>query len=153
MVDARGYSCPTPVIMVQKAVKDGAPATLEVAVDNQCSVENVTRFARNAGYQVQVSDLDGDFKLTRGREAGDQLRAYGLGEPPGTGRVQPVRTRPLREAGKRVRVAYRVAFVQGIGPQPDIFAALHAVQLHRDLFQVDSEQLLRGGRRPGLGLG
>ena len=28
--------------------------------DNQCSVENVTRFARNAGYQVQVSDLDGD---------------------------------------------------------------------------------------------
>lgn len=47
MVDARGYSCPTPVIMVQKAVKDGAPATLEVAVDNQCSVENVTRFARN----------------------------------------------------------------------------------------------------------
>lgn len=64
MVDARGYSCPTPVIMVQKAVKDGAPATLEVAVDNQCSVENVIRFARNAGYQVQVSDLDGDFKLT-----------------------------------------------------------------------------------------
>ena len=64
MVDARGYSCPTPVIMVQKAVKDGAPATLEVAVDNQCSVENVTRFARNAVYQVQVSDLDGDFKLT-----------------------------------------------------------------------------------------
>ncbi len=46
MVDARGYSCPTPVIMVQKAVRDGAPATLEVAVDNQCSVENVTRFAR-----------------------------------------------------------------------------------------------------------
>ena len=64
MVDARGYSCPTPVIMVQKAVRDGAPATLEVAVDNQCSVEIVTRFARNAGYQVQVSDLDGDFKLT-----------------------------------------------------------------------------------------
>lgn len=64
MVDARGYSCPTPVIMVQKVVKDGAPASLEVAVDNQCSVENVTRFARNAGYQVQVSDLDGDFKLT-----------------------------------------------------------------------------------------
>ena len=64
MVDARGYSCPTPVIMVQKAVRDGAPATLEVAVDNQCSVENVTRFARNAGNQVQVSDLAGDFKLT-----------------------------------------------------------------------------------------
>lgn len=64
MVDARGYSCPTPVILVQKAVKDGSPAKLEVAVDNQCSVENVTRFAQNAGYKVTVTDFEGDFKLT-----------------------------------------------------------------------------------------
>ncbi len=64
MVDARGYSCPTPVVMVQKAVKEGNPTKLEVAVDNQCSVENVTRFAQNAGYKVQVSDFEGDFKLT-----------------------------------------------------------------------------------------
>ena len=63
MLDARGYSCPTPVIMVQKAVKDGAPEKLEVLVDNQCSVENVTRFARNAGYEVTVSEYEGDFKL------------------------------------------------------------------------------------------
>ena len=63
MIDARGYSCPTPVVMVQKAVKSGAPDTLEVAVDNQCSVENVTRFAANAGYQVQVTDFEGDYKL------------------------------------------------------------------------------------------
>lgn len=64
MVDARGYSCPTPVILAQRAVKEGAPSRLEIAVDNQCSVENVTRFARNAGYEVQVSDLEGDFLLT-----------------------------------------------------------------------------------------
>ena len=63
MIDARGYSCPTPVVMVQKAVNNSAPDTLEVAVDNQCSVENVTRFAKNAGYRVEVSDFEGDFKL------------------------------------------------------------------------------------------
>ena len=63
MIDARGYSCPMPVVMVPKAVKGGAPDTLEVAVDNQCSVENVTRFARNAGYQVEVQDFEGDYKL------------------------------------------------------------------------------------------
>ena len=51
------------MVMVQKAVKDGGPSKLEVAVDNQCSVENVTRFARNAGYQVKVVDFEGDFKL------------------------------------------------------------------------------------------
>ena len=52
------------MILAQKAVKEGAPSRLEIAVDNQCSVENVTRFARNAGYEVTVSDLAGDFRLT-----------------------------------------------------------------------------------------
>ena len=32
-VDARGYSCPMPVVMVQEAVKADAPATLEVLVE------------------------------------------------------------------------------------------------------------------------
>jgi len=50
--------------MVQKAVKEGSPKKLEVAVDNQCSVENVTRFAQSAGYKVAVADFEGDFKLT-----------------------------------------------------------------------------------------
>ena len=63
MVDARGYSCPMPVIMVQKAVKNGAPDELEVMVDNQCSLENVTRFAMNQGYKVVSSQEGEDFKL------------------------------------------------------------------------------------------
>ena len=63
MVDARGYSCPMPVIMVQKAVKDGAPQTLEVLVDNRCSLENVTRFANNQGYSVTSSQEGEDFRL------------------------------------------------------------------------------------------
>ena len=63
MVDARGYSCPMPVIMVQKAVKDGAPQTLEVLVDNRCSLENVTRFANNQGYSVTSSREGEDFRL------------------------------------------------------------------------------------------
>ena len=63
MVDARGYSCPMPVIMVQKAVKNGAPDTLEVLVDNRCSLENVTRFAMNQGYKVVSGQEGEDFKL------------------------------------------------------------------------------------------
>ena len=52
-----------PVVMVRKAVQNGTPDKLEVLVDNQCSVENVTRFAKNSGYQVEVSDYEGDYKL------------------------------------------------------------------------------------------
>lgn len=64
MVDARGYSCPMPVVMVQKELKKNAPAQLEVLVDNQCSVENVTRFGKSQGYQVQVTQEGQDFRLS-----------------------------------------------------------------------------------------
>ena len=63
-VDARGYSCPMPVVMVQKAVKGQSPAALEVLVDNQCSVENVTRFAQSSGYTVAVAPEGQDFRLS-----------------------------------------------------------------------------------------
>ena len=60
MIDARGLSCPMPVVLVQKAVQKDAPATLEVLLDNPCSVENVTRFAGNNGYDVEVRPADDD---------------------------------------------------------------------------------------------
>ena len=56
-VDARGFSCPMPVVMVQKAVKSDSPAALEV-------LENVTRFAENSGYKVSVRPDGQDFRLT-----------------------------------------------------------------------------------------
>ena len=33
MIDARGYSCPMPVLMVQKELKKNAPAALEGLVE------------------------------------------------------------------------------------------------------------------------
>ena len=63
MIDARGLSCPMPVVMVQKEVSANAPDALEVMVDNQCAVENVTRFASNRGYTVSVTEDGEDFKL------------------------------------------------------------------------------------------
>ena len=63
MIDARGYACPMPVVMVQNEVKKNAPAQLEVMVDNQCAVENVTRFAENHGYKVTPTPQGRDFCL------------------------------------------------------------------------------------------
>ena len=64
MIDARGLSCPVPVVMVQQEVKKNAPAQLVVMVDNRVAVENITRFASAQGYQVAVKDVDGEFELT-----------------------------------------------------------------------------------------
>ena len=52
MVDARGYLCPMPVVMVQKALEAEHPDTLEVLVDNETAVENIKRFAAHSGYQL-----------------------------------------------------------------------------------------------------
>ena len=64
MLDARGLSCPMPVVMVQKAVKKDSPAVLEVLLDAECSVENVTRYARNQGYTVTAEKDGSDTRLT-----------------------------------------------------------------------------------------
>lgn len=70
MIDARGYSCPMPVVMVQKEVKKSAPDTLEVLVDDPCAVENITRFAHNNGYEAAFRETgDEEFALTLTKKA------------------------------------------------------------------------------------
>ncbi len=64
MIDARGLSCPMPVVMTRKAVREEAPAVLEVLVDAQVAVENITRYARSQGYQVKAEPQGTDFQLT-----------------------------------------------------------------------------------------
>ena len=63
MIDARGYLCPMPVVMVQREVKGGNPPTIEVLVDDQCAVENITRFGKHSGYQVDVEERGIEFML------------------------------------------------------------------------------------------
>ena len=63
MVDARGLSCPMPVVMVQNEVKKGNPDHLTVMVDAMVCVENVKRYASSQGYSVTVTEMDGEYKL------------------------------------------------------------------------------------------
>jgi TusA-related sulfurtransferase len=62
MVDARGLSCPTPVIMTQKAMKTKEDY-YEVMVDNAAARDNVTRYAESQGYKVDVEDKSGEYLL------------------------------------------------------------------------------------------
>ncbi len=64
MIDARGLSCPIPVVMVQKEVQKNAPQELNVQVDSQVCVENITRYAHLQGYEVDVKKDGGEFVLT-----------------------------------------------------------------------------------------
>ena len=63
LIDARGLSCPQPVLLTKKALDEGG-AAYEVLVDNGTAKENVTRFAQNAGYKVSVAEDGDDYRLT-----------------------------------------------------------------------------------------
>lgn len=63
MLDARGLSCPEPVIMIKNAMESGEKS-YSIVVDNRTSVENITRFGEHSGYTVSVKSDGEDFVLT-----------------------------------------------------------------------------------------
>lgn len=62
-IDARGLSCPQPVLLTKKGVEK-SPEGIQVLVDNTTARDNVTRFASNSGYKLEVSAQGSDFLLT-----------------------------------------------------------------------------------------
>jgi TusA-related sulfurtransferase len=62
-VDARGLSCPQPVILTRNAIKAG-DFPIEVLVDTVTSRENVRRAAEKLGCTVQVEETGAEFRLT-----------------------------------------------------------------------------------------
>lgn len=62
-VDARGLTCPAPVLLVKDAVDSNSGEDLVVFVDNPASLENVCRFLKNKGLQVSDRQEGGDFRI------------------------------------------------------------------------------------------
>ncbi len=62
-IDARGLSCPEPVVMARNAMASKEDA-YEVLVDAVAARENVTRYAQSQGYSVSVSEDGGEFTLS-----------------------------------------------------------------------------------------
>ncbi len=58
-IDARGLSCPAPVLETKAAVESRHPKRIEVLVDNEPARKNVSRYLASQGYRTQV-DQAGD---------------------------------------------------------------------------------------------
>jgi TusA-related sulfurtransferase len=61
-VDARGLSCPQPVILTRQAIKK-QQFPIEVMVETVTSRENVRRMAEKEGCRVTVEAVGDEFKL------------------------------------------------------------------------------------------
>lgn len=63
-IDARGLSCPQPVILVMDAIKQGTSNELVVLVDTDTSRENVIRAATSQGWQVKdIETQEDEYKI------------------------------------------------------------------------------------------
>jgi len=61
-VDARGLSCPQPVILARQAIQAGE-FPIEVLVETATSRENVRRASEKLGCQVNVQEVGDEFRL------------------------------------------------------------------------------------------
>jgi len=57
-IDARGLSCPQPVILTLNAMKNVESEHIEVLVDSEVCVENVTRAAHSQGWSVVCTEKE-----------------------------------------------------------------------------------------------
>lgn len=65
IVDARGLSCPQPVILTKRELeKQGGKAV--VMVDNDIAVDNITRFAESRGLSSSVKEDGENYIITIG---------------------------------------------------------------------------------------
>ncbi len=65
VIDARGLSCPQPVIMAMAKMKEMESGEFSVLVDTETSRENVSRTAQSRGWRIKdVASEDNGCRLT-----------------------------------------------------------------------------------------
>lgn len=67
-VDARGRSCPEPVLLTKKAIDQQQRGKVVVLVDSGAATENVARLARKAGWGITVEENGTEYILVLQKE-------------------------------------------------------------------------------------
>jgi len=62
-IDARGLSCPQPVILTNKKIQEMGKGVFEILVDTDTSRENISRLAQQTGWNVEVKRVSDDYCL------------------------------------------------------------------------------------------
>ncbi|MCL2217132.1 MAG: sulfurtransferase TusA family protein [Defluviitaleaceae bacterium] len=60
-IDARGFSCPEPLIMLESSLK--TESSLEFLVDSKNAWENCLDFAKKQGLSVETEKTDDTFRI------------------------------------------------------------------------------------------
>lgn len=82
-IDAKGKSCPMPVIMAKKEI-DAGVKFFEIEVDNKIAVENLKKLANSQGFTTTIKEDNGNFKVdfSNGCEECEEVLAKVEGKKP-----------------------------------------------------------------------
>ncbi len=65
IIDARGLSCPQPVLMTLNEIKKSPEGPIVVLVDSDASKENVVRSAQGKNWSANIEDAGAEgFRIT-----------------------------------------------------------------------------------------
>jgi len=68
-VDARGLSCPMPVIKTKNAIEGMKSGSVVVIVDNATARDNLIRLAKSKGFAASAESKGDDIYLTLSKDA------------------------------------------------------------------------------------
>lgn len=62
-VDARGLSCPIPVVKTLKVINKNPESEIIVLLNDPAAKENVLRLSKSKGYSVNLEHINDEFRL------------------------------------------------------------------------------------------
>ena len=121
-IDARGLSCPAPVLETKATVESRHPQRIEVLVDNEPARQNVARFLESQGYRTEVD------------KAGELFTVTGTGGDSAP-EQKPVVTAPA-SAGKKIMV---MVAADCMGSGDDVLGAKLMINFIKTLKEMGDE--------------
>ena len=101
-IDCRGQACPAPVIATKKALEESG-AGIRVLVDDGAPRENVVRFVRNRGYQVnETAEADGWSLQVTGSTTAEETHQGAVTAPASGDRVLLVTSNRLGDGSEEL---------------------------------------------------
>jgi len=62
-IDARGLSCPQPVLLTRNKMNEAKSGTIEVLADSAAARDNISRLAKDQGWSISVEERENEFLL------------------------------------------------------------------------------------------
>ena len=120
-VDARGDACPLPVVKAKKAISELKGAgEVEVLVDNEIAVQNLTKMAQQKGYQYSAEKLaEREYRVlfTVGEPAAEEEEAPACAPDARTGTVVVIASDKMGEGAEELGKTLLKAFVFSLTQQ------------------------------------